>query len=1115
MVNSRSTAAQAPGGRRPEPVAGDGRPLVTGCRTWAEVCARAGEFLARHATDPFALPMLIAPGAAHHRSIGQFIAADPDGPQVFAGVDVLSPERLRARLERDLLGLDPDADPWRSDGLTIRVASLMRECAAEPWFALVQRHIEGHPGSGERPRPAPGRLVATAETCTRLLRNYLRHCPAMLDAWSQGRLVGPLGGRLADRDQWQAHLWQRLTASLSDWPHPGLRREPLCRAVREARADALPPALGLACIEAPSPTGIELLTALAERLPVRIWQLGSPDWADTTANGSPLRDRYGLARSRSWQRWMDAPVDIDGAAGGPAEDASTMLGLLQHHVRTGRAPGAPVGADGSVSIHASHGPDRQVEVLREALCGAFDADPTLQPRDVAVLCTDIAAYAPLLEADLGRVDTPDHHPGHDLRARIAGPSIARPNQMITVLLALLALPSSRATSTDLIALASLGPVARAFGFDAEALERLGQLVERAQIRWGIDAGHRASHGLPGIRQSTWVAGVDRLLAGLVLADAPLTRLNTVVPLDHVDSSDAELIGSLAELVSRVRMHLLRFSEPTDIATWRTRLLGAANDLARPGGDDQWMLNHISSALSGLSPADEAGSPLSAGDVAVVLRRLVRPRRGRANFGTGSMIVCGLGDVQAIDHRVMAVLGVDDAHFPPRTATGGDDLLARAGVPAAIPVPDAACTARQQLLDAIMSAGEKLIIVGSGADPRTGEALPQPVVMADIIAACTGLEPGSEWERAHGREAGRVPGTVRVHPLQPYSAANFDPTRAGGAFSFDAMALAGARAGAGRHAGHRPGRIWTIPGAPPGEAARATSIDELVLFFQDPIRAWVNHSFGFSPGGGDAETPTGLPIVLDGLENWAVNESITAALIAGQSGTAASDAALLGGRLPPGRLGTGMLGERLPALESYASAVRARLVEPAEHDVSWRQGPWSASGTVHSYAGGLVRYRYAGLRARHLAAAWVELVCATAAGADVGEALLIGKGDCFRITAPSTGAARTLLGQMCRLRFTGLNQFPPMPPDTCLEYARRAARNQRSAGSFLARAYAREFDFSPVLQWVGASWHDIETIGAESEDPMTVSPGRFFNLARWFYGPIVASLHLWSPGAPHA
>lgn len=181
---------------------------------------------------------------------------------------------------------------------------------------------------------------------------------------------------------------------------------------------------------------------------------------------------------------------------------------------------------------------------------------------------------------------------------------------------------------------------------------------------GVDGSQRARRGLSGVRQSTWVAGVDRLLAGLVMADEPPARLDTVVPVEHLDAGDADLIGGLAEFVSRMRMHLLEFAQPCGMAQWRTRILDAIADLTDPDVAEQWQVNHIAQELDRLSAGAGTGSTaLSAADISAMLRRLLRPSLGRADFGTGSLVMCGLGDIQALGHRVIVLLGIDDEHFP--------------------------------------------------------------------------------------------------------------------------------------------------------------------------------------------------------------------------------------------------------------------------------------------------------------------------------------------------------------------------------------------------------------------------------------------------------------------
>ena len=46
-------------------------------------------------------------------------------------------------------------------------------------------------------------------------------------------------------------------------------------------------------------------------------------------------------------------------------------------------------ADDSLRAHSCHGRARQVEVVREAVLHLLAADPTLEPRDVIIMCPDI------------------------------------------------------------------------------------------------------------------------------------------------------------------------------------------------------------------------------------------------------------------------------------------------------------------------------------------------------------------------------------------------------------------------------------------------------------------------------------------------------------------------------------------------------------------------------------------------------------------------------------------------------------------------------------------------------------------------------------------------------
>src|SRR5262249_54341712 len=92
------------------------------------------------------------------------------------------------------------------------------------------------------------------------------------------------------------------------------------------------------------------------------------------------------------------------------DSPTTLLARIQSDVRADRAaPGLPLpggsdermpldSSDRSLQVHACHGHARQVEVVRDAILHLLADDPTLEPRDIVVMCPDIETFAPLIHA---------------------------------------------------------------------------------------------------------------------------------------------------------------------------------------------------------------------------------------------------------------------------------------------------------------------------------------------------------------------------------------------------------------------------------------------------------------------------------------------------------------------------------------------------------------------------------------------------------------------------------------------------------------------------------------------------------------------------------------------
>src|SRR3546814_8764091 len=94
----------------------------------------------------------------------------------------------------------------------------------------------------------------------------------------------------------------------------------------------------------------------------------------------------------------------------------------------------------------------------------LEEDPTLEPRDVLVMCPDIETYAPLITAALGLGDVVEGgHPAHTLRVRLANRALTQTNALHGVAATLHDLAGGRTTDREVLDLAQVEPVRQRYG----------------------------------------------------------------------------------------------------------------------------------------------------------------------------------------------------------------------------------------------------------------------------------------------------------------------------------------------------------------------------------------------------------------------------------------------------------------------------------------------------------------------------------------------------------------------------------------------------------------------------------------------------------------------------
>ncbi len=1112
--------------------------------------------------DPFAAEVVAVPTRGVERWLTHRIAATvgtspgrADG--VCANVAFPFPGRLVGDVLAEATGVDRHEDPWRPERLVWPLLEVIDECRDEPWLELLANHL-GDPDDELR----QSRRFGTARHLADLFDGYGIYRPDLVLEWLDR---GGAGDTVPADARWQAQLWLALRARV-DSPSPPERIARACARLRAGSVDvSLPPRLSLFGLTRLPATYLDVLAALASQRDIHLFALhpslalwdrisaSSPpplplarqDDPTRTLPTNPLLRTWGTD-AREMQLVLATAADAS-TAHLPVEvpEPRTLLEHVQADVRGDAEPDGQLvlaGDDRSIQVHSCHGRARQVEIARDAICHALADDPTLEPRDVIVACPDIDEIAPLLHATFG-AGAPDPDPAASpppdrgvphLPYRLADRSLRQTNPLLATLDALLGLVDGRITAPELIGFAGREPVRARFRFDDDDIERLAEWTESSQIRWGLDAERRRRYWLGDVDANTWRAGIDRVLLGVAMATDGSRLLGGRLALDDVESSEVDLAGRFAELVDRIDTVVTQAAHPRPIAEWVT-VLGEAVDLlmACPPAES-WQRVQVDAILrevlgEATTEGTTATGPLSLAEIRDLLAHRLRGVPTRADFRTGAVTMCTLVPMRAVPHRVVCIIGLDDGAFPRSGRADGDDLLRRLPL---VGDRDPRVEDRQLLLDALLSATDRLIITTTGADVRTNEPRPPAVPLSELLDVIDRTARTADGEPA-------TTSVVTRHPLQAFDPAAHQPGhQAGhpaggdGPWAFDRTNLAGARALTSPRTSPPPFLTGALGPLPVSDGV--VGLDDVVRFVQHPVREFLRQRLGVNVWEQDDQLPDAIPVELDNLEQWGIGQRLVERLLAGDPIETAVEAELAVGALPPeamGRATITSIQEVASRIHATAEAVGAAgTTSSLEIDIALGDvpgcGPISVVGTVTGIrddATGTVSY--SSISAKHRLASWVRLLALSAGHPQTPwRALTVGKqrrgGGVVELAAfdgpPATrqATATTLLADLVALRAHGLREPLPMPCKTSAAWAtsRRAKRhpekaaardwesNHRFPGEDADRSHQRAFGGVLRLdELLAIAPTDAESGPGWADDEAT----RLGRLARRLWDPILA------------
>ena len=379
-----------------------------------------------------------------------------------------------------------------------------------------------------------------------------------------------------------------------------------------------------------------------------------------------------------------------------------------------------------------------------------------------------------------------------------------------------------------------------------------------------------------------------------------------------------------------------------LIAWVELFKQAIEMLASVPPTDSWQLSHAHQQLGALAlAADHAGDvALSLAEMSALLSDAFRGRASRANFRTGTLTVCTMLPMRSVPHRVVCLLGVDDGVFPRKPPPDGDNLLADDEW---IGDHHVRSEDRQLLLDAVMSARERLVVIFAGRDPRSGATVPPAVPIGEL------LESLDATARTEDGAPVRSKITTR-HPLQPFDAANFTlvssvpiPVSVSILPVCEPYAASRERRPAVQVFGREP--------LPERDDDGLVSLSDLIRFFNHPVRALMYDRAALWITRPDEEPDEQIPVNLNGLDAWSIGERLLRLRMAGHEPESLIAAEWRRGYLPPRALGQKAIRGIIEQVDELMQASQPFLTDrPAPYEVLAELGEVRLTGTVSGVMG---------------------------------------------------------------------------------------------------------------------------------------------------------------------
>ncbi|PNO54489.1 exodeoxyribonuclease V subunit gamma [Aeromonas caviae] len=992
---------------------------------------------------------------------------------IAANIDFPLPASFIWEMFTRVLADVPRQSPYNKGAMSWHLMTILPTLLGRPAFAPLAAYL----GDSDGAAPEQVRLWQLCQKVADLFDQYLVYRPDWIARWEEGEGLSQELAGVSGQD-WQPELWRELVARTLALSPSGYHRANLYEAFiheLERTRDLpgrLPQRVFVFGISALPPRYVEALLALGSRPEVEVHLFVTNPcryyWGDLldrktlarlenklkpgtdleTLQGpaNPLLASMGkLGRDYLHQLMelevpqIEAFVDIEDR---DDEGKVTLLRAIQKDVLELAERGAGEFSldashhkssvsldDGTLQIHACHGPMRELEVLHDRLLALFEQDPTLTPKDVVVMMPDVNSYGPYIQAVFGKEGGKGWGGARgQIPFAISDRAASQESPLLQSFLALLRLPNARFGAGELLAILEVPAVLRRFELDDDEFNVLRRWVQETGIRWGLDDDYPERFALPRLSGNSWLFGLRRMLLGFAMGDGE--PVAGILPYADIEGQQGLILGKLAWFVDSLAEFLPRLQQAQPLAEWHACLLALLERFYLADEDEERQLQLIRSQLiDWQAQLGEAcfEQAISADLLQDYLGSVLGESRSSQRFLAGQVNFCTLMPMRSIPFRQVCLLGMNDGVYPRTLPPMGFDLMAVASRRGDRSRRD---DDRYLFLEALLSAQQGLYISYQGFSAQDNSEKVPSVLLAELIdyvrqgfvlAGDEDLDDDTSGQRL-------LEHLIVAHPLTPYSPAYFYPEPGSGLFTYAAdwlPALSPERGAANFQSGDLP---------LPAEWGREQGLElaELLRFYRQPARYFLNRRLKVWFELEEATIEDSEPFELDGLQHYQLKALLLDAHLTEGESEARRHRLQLSGLLPQGWFGSLLLEEIDDEMGKLAARLRPWTgdKQAVEIDIALAQG--QLQGWIDTQKGRALVVKPGSFNGKDLLLAWIQHLCLSLSSAP-GDTLLFDAKQSLRLPRLAADEARPRLAALVALWTQGMKRPLPFFPSTAWEW----------------------------------------------------------------------------------